>query len=143
MSSSALTKIISLNVGGRTFSTTLTTLLSHPDSVLAKMFTGTEAAAAAAAAEVGMPPAMRDGTGAYFIDRDPETFAVILNYLRTGKVHLTQGVSRNQLKDEALYYGLGRLAEDVDAIDKEQGGTKSDDERQILVVEVKGQKLCG
>ena len=68
------TKIITLNVGGRVFSTTLTTLLSHPDSVLARMFSNDGSAV--------MPPAMTDASGHYFIDRDPDAFAVILNYLR-------------------------------------------------------------
>ena len=68
------TKIITLNVGGRVFSTTLTTLLSHPDSVLARMFSNDGSAV--------MPPAMTDSSGHYFIDRDPDAFAVILNYLR-------------------------------------------------------------
>ena len=69
------TKIITLNVGGRVFSTTLTTLLSHPDSVLARMFSNDGSAV--------MPPAMTDASGHYFIDRDPDAFAVILNYLRS------------------------------------------------------------
>ena len=67
------TKIIALNVGGRVFSTTLTTLLSHPDSVLARMFSIDGSA---------VMPAMTDSSGHYFIDRDPDAFAVILNYLR-------------------------------------------------------------
>ena len=32
-------------------------------------------------------------SGAFFLDRDPAAFAVILNYLRTGTVHAEDGVS--------------------------------------------------
>ncbi len=155
----AATKIINFNVGGRQFSTTMTTLMSHPDSVLARMFGSSSAAAAAnsvppecsensSSEEVGMAPAMRDSTGAYFIDRDPDTFAVLLNYLRTGRVPVALSCSptKEQLRDEALYFGLDRLAEEMQSdIDEEQQLPvyPEKESRQILVVDVRGDRLVG
>jgi len=135
------TKIITLNVGGRVFSTTLTTLLSHPDSVLARMFSNDGSAV--------MPPAMTDSGGHYFIDRDPDAFAVILNYLRTGKFHLNGHCTGEQLRDEAIYFGLDRLVEDITAAagaaarSDDAARNDTDARRQILIIEVKGGSLCG
>lgn len=43
-----------------------------------------------------------------FIDRDPDLFRRILNYLRTNKIDL-QNVDLSTLKHEAQYYGVGPL----------------------------------
>lgn len=44
--------------------------------------------------------------GAYFIDRDPACFGVILNFLRTGNVILTNNVTYGMLAIECDFYGL-------------------------------------
>jgi len=62
--------IITLNVGGTSFSTTLKTLTSLPDSTLGKMFSGHHE----------LP---KDQNGAYFIDRSPLPFAEILAFVRS------------------------------------------------------------
>ena len=64
-------EIVSLNVGGTLFATSRQTLMKHPDSMLARMC-NTEV------------PVVKDPSGAYFIDRDPTLFRLILNYLRSG-----------------------------------------------------------
>jgi len=51
---------------------------------------------------------MKDDCGAYFIDRDPGLFAVILNYLRTRDVDL-RGVDMRSLRAEAEFYGITPL----------------------------------
>ena len=61
--------IIKINVGGKKFTTTLATLTSIPESKLAKMFTGAL-------------PITKDDKDVYFIDRNGEYFAYILDYLR-------------------------------------------------------------
>ena len=43
--------------------------------------------------------------GAYFIDRDPALFAIILYYLRTGMVH-TESLGFSRVMDEAAYFGI-------------------------------------
>ena len=68
MSSSDL---VQLNVGGVTLLTSRLTLLSEPDSMLARMFDPGST----------IPPA-RMVDGAYFIDANPDVFTVILDYLR-------------------------------------------------------------
>jgi hypothetical protein len=93
-----LSEIVNLNVGGTHFTTTLSTLRLHSSSVLAAMFDPDRSR---------LLPALRDSSGAYFIDRDPKAFAVVLNYLRTGKVYQDRsGISLEQLEDEADFFGL-------------------------------------
>ena len=58
-------EVVTLNVGGRLFTTTRTTLTSEPHSVLGRMFDPTSP----------LPPA-RTIDGAYFIDANPAIFEV-------------------------------------------------------------------
>ena len=58
-------EVVTLNVGGRLFRTTRTTLTSEPDSVLGRMFDPTSP----------LPPA-RMIDGAFFIDANPAIFQV-------------------------------------------------------------------
>ena len=62
-------KVITLNVGGTRYTTTLSTLTKYPDSMLGVMFSGRHDL-----------PQQEDGS--YFIDRDGEVFKYILMYLR-------------------------------------------------------------
>ena len=66
--------VIKLDVAGTIFKTTQGTLLSDQNSMLAKMFS-TE--------KNGRIPAIQDDSGAYFIDRCPKYFGIILNFLRS------------------------------------------------------------
>ncbi|VDK79472.1 unnamed protein product, partial [Onchocerca ochengi] len=88
-------QIINLNVGGHRFATSRQTLTWIPDTFFTSLLSG-------------RIPTVRDETDAIFIDRDPETFRIILNYLRTKQIDLS-GVSLINLKHEAQYYGLGPL----------------------------------
>ncbi|KAM3716839.1 BTB/POZ domain-containing protein [Dirofilaria immitis] len=88
-------QIINLNVGGHRFATSRQTLTWIPDTFFTSLLSG-------------RIPTIRDETDAVFIDRDPEMFRVILNYLRTKQINLS-GVSLTNLKHEAQYYGLGPL----------------------------------
>ena len=56
--------MVTLNVGGREFTTTLTTLGAAP--YFATMFDP----------DSGRPPAQKDAKGHYFIDRNPKAFEV-------------------------------------------------------------------
>ena len=72
----SLTDWITLDVGGRIISTYRSTLVSRPNSALAKMFSNNSS----------LEPA-RTHNGHYRIDADPEIFSVILNWLRYQKVN--------------------------------------------------------
>jgi hypothetical protein len=62
---------IVLDVGGKLYTTSLTTLCADPNSMLAAMFSGRF--------ELD-----QDEKGVIFLDRDGEYFVNILHYLRTG-----------------------------------------------------------
>lgn len=87
--------IVHLNVGGTRFSTSRQTLTWIPDSFFTALLSG-------------RIPSLRDETGAIFIDRDPQNFSVILNYLRTRDIDLLNTDLR-MLRQEAEYYGIAPL----------------------------------
>ncbi|XP_014218639.1 BTB/POZ domain-containing protein KCTD3 isoform X2 [Copidosoma floridanum] len=88
-------EIVHLNVGGTRFSTSRQTLSWIPDSFFTALLSNRIAS-------------RRDENGALFIDRDPKIFSVILNYLRTKDVDLTD-VNIRTLRHEAEYYGITPL----------------------------------
>ncbi|GAM27885.1 hypothetical protein SAMD00019534_110610 [Acytostelium subglobosum LB1] len=93
-------KKIKLDVGGKIFATTVSTLTKHPDSMLAAMFSS----------RFELPT---DDDGRIFIDRDGKLFGHILAYLRDGPLWVPPGNQelRKRLEIEFSYYGLtGPLA---------------------------------
>jgi len=98
----SLNDVVFLNVGGEKLETTRQTLLNDPTSMLAKMFDPVSPL---------QPGVLRDG--AYFIDRDPKYFRIILNYLRSGQLILESSVPIEAIKTEASYFGLVGLEEIV------------------------------
>lgn len=95
----AVTDWITLNVGGKHFTTSRATLLAKaPSSMLARMFAGDNNGYL-------MNPSAMDSTGAYLIDRSPEYFEPILNYLRHGDVILDNNVNPKGVMEEAVFYG--------------------------------------
>ncbi|KAG8071422.1 hypothetical protein GUJ93_ZPchr0006g42718 [Zizania palustris] len=89
---------VRLNVGGRVFETTAATLAgAGRDSMLGAML---DAAWNQGAEGEG------EGVAEYFVDRDPECFAVLLDLLRTGGLHVPPQITEGALCREALYYGL-------------------------------------
>jgi hypothetical protein len=90
-------KKVQIDVGGTLFTTTLDTLQSAgKDSKLYRQAWGRGG---------GDSPAEEEDC---FFDRDPETFKVLLNLLRTGKVNTAgfDGYTRDKVIEEATYYGL-------------------------------------
>ncbi len=61
-------EVVELNVGGRIFFTTRSTLCKHSSSMLAATFSG------------DMQPAQQDKQGRFFIDRNGDHFAIIMAY---------------------------------------------------------------
>lgn len=88
--------IIKLNIGGRQYSTTRTTLTSESDSMLAAMFSGRHSI-------------HQDEDGCVFIDRDGDLFAHVLNWLRSRVIPPLDNVAKAGLLAEAQYYQLTGL----------------------------------
>ena len=89
-------EIVNLNVGGRKFATTKFTLLSINDTFFTVLLSG-------------RIPSYKDDSGAIFIDRDPELFSIILNYLRTSQLFNVTENNVDVLKHEAEFYGIAPL----------------------------------
>ncbi|XP_017752693.1 PREDICTED: BTB/POZ domain-containing protein KCTD9 isoform X3 [Eufriesea mexicana] len=92
---------ITLNVGGKYFTTTRDTLTKNePMSMLARMFTDTTGT------EQRILPSRQDKNGAFLIDRSPTYFEPLLNYLRHGQIILDANVNAAGVLAEARFYGL-------------------------------------
>lgn len=99
---------ITLNVGGKVFTTTQGTLTRFDEgSMLARMFCNDK--------DVGWSSRV-DETGAYLIDRSPLYFEPILNYLRHGKLILDKNVNPEGVLEEAKFFGLTSLIETLEEI---------------------------
>ena len=123
---------IILDVGGRRMSTTRSTLLSSPDSVLARMFDP----------ESGLQPARMEN-GAYIIDANPDCFQVILDWLRYRKVMLPSSINDyGAVSVVAEFYGLLEMVEHIKTL---QPSTKieepCDDDKAKVTLDVGGTKM--
>uniref|UniRef100_A0AAY4E4Y0 BTB/POZ domain-containing protein KCTD9 n=1 Tax=Denticeps clupeoides TaxID=299321 RepID=A0AAY4E4Y0_9TELE len=104
----AHTDWLTLNVGGRCFTTTRSTLVrKEPESMLAHMFR-----------EKDVWGNKRDDCGAYLIDRSPDYFEPILNYLRHGQLIVNEGINLLGVLEEARFFGIERLAEQLEVLIK-------------------------
>lgn len=98
-------KWITLNVGGRLFSTTRSTLTNkEPNSMLARMF----------GQEGSMTPSDTDESGAYLIDRSAQYFEPIINFLRHGQLIRDDGISLYGILEEAKFFGIDGLIPHLD-----------------------------
>ncbi|XP_054009386.1 BTB/POZ domain-containing protein KCTD9 isoform X2 [Hylaeus anthracinus] len=92
---------ITLNVGGKYFTTTRDTLTkTEPTSMLARMFTESTDN------EQRILPSRQDEMGAFLIDRSPTYFEPLLNYLRHGQMTLDANVNPSGVLAEARFYGI-------------------------------------
>ncbi|XP_018321208.1 BTB/POZ domain-containing protein KCTD9 [Agrilus planipennis] len=106
---------IKLNVGGKLFTTSKSTLKSkEPDSMLARMF-----------AEDGtgflFTPSNIDENGAYLIDRSSTYFEPILNYLRSGQLIYDNNINPEGILEEARFFGIESVIpvlEDIVSLNK-------------------------
>ncbi|XP_050304714.1 BTB/POZ domain-containing protein KCTD9 [Anthonomus grandis grandis] len=92
---------ITLNVGGKYFTTSKRTLTSNePDSMLARMFSDEHNL---------LSPSSQDKNGAYLIDRSPRYFEPILNYLRCGQLVYNKNINPEGILAEARFFGIESL----------------------------------
>ena len=111
--------VVTLNVGGTQFTTTLQTLLRDPNSMLGRMFSqltiprnGEDLEGLRGRQWIGLT---KDSAGNYFIDRDSTHFRYILNFLRDGFLEkLPSGLAKAELRREADFYQIQGL---IDAIE--------------------------
>lgn len=96
---------IKLDIGGRRFTTSRTTLLTEPDSFLAAMLSG----------RYELIPDPQDGS--YFIDRDGQQFHHILNFLRGPDAFECPSDPDvlEVLREDAVYFRMNGLLDVVDA----------------------------
>lgn len=97
--------IVRLNVGGTIFVTTRATLESSPVPTYFNALTSDS-----------HRHLYDDMSNALFIDRDPQHFRHILNYLRDGSIPLTRSNDDQQLLEilkEAQYYSIEGLVEKI------------------------------
>ncbi|XP_065195579.1 BTB/POZ domain-containing protein KCTD5-like [Sycon ciliatum] len=113
---------VRLNVGGKLFMTTRSTLCKREDSFLSRLCQD----------DPGLPT-YKDENGAYLIDRDPDYFSPILNYLRHGKLCVNEGVSMHAILEEAEFYNIASL---VTLVKQQLDEPKSEDEEKTMVYRV-------
>uniref|UniRef100_A0A8C8TBG0 Potassium channel regulatory protein n=1 Tax=Peromyscus maniculatus bairdii TaxID=230844 RepID=A0A8C8TBG0_PERMB len=91
--------LVTLNVGGKIFTTRLSTLKQFPTSRLAGMLDGRD-------------QEFKTVDGQIFVDRDGALFSFILDFLRNGELLLPADFSDYlRLQREALFYELDSLAD--------------------------------
>ncbi|XP_060606780.1 potassium voltage-gated channel subfamily C member 3-like [Ruditapes philippinarum] len=86
------TDIVNLNVGGTIFVTTMRTLKSVSDTRLSGISTNSSEFIA--------------GQNMYFFDRNPELFHSVLDFYRTGELHLPKHVCGLPLRNELEYWQI-------------------------------------
>jgi len=93
-------ELIEINVGGRIYTTTKTTLTTAP-SMLSKMFSGE------------FKTGLVDSSGRPFIDRNPRAFFYVLEFLRTGQRidTLKCDGTKEEVNNEFIYFGINAPAD--------------------------------
>lgn len=106
---------VRLNVGGKLFVTTRTTLCRDPLSFLYRLCQD--------------DPDLnsdKDESGAYLIDRDPEYFGPVLNFLRHGKLIINKNLLEEGVLEEAEFYNIADLIELVREKIAERDSTRNE-----------------
>ncbi|KAK3880787.1 hypothetical protein Pcinc_014739 [Petrolisthes cinctipes] len=99
---------VTLNVGGRIFTTTRATLVTkEPHSMLAKMFS---------CEEMSLVPSCRDAHGAFLIDRSYTYFEPLLNYLRNSTLILDPGINPEGVLEEARFFGIESAVNELESL---------------------------
>lgn len=91
-----------INVGGTRFETYNSTLLRFPGTRLARLAKSAEADEAYDAA-----------AGEFFFDRSPAMFALLLDYYRSGELHINAGICGSHIRAELDFWKLEEM--DIEA----------------------------
>ncbi|XP_045205795.1 BTB/POZ domain-containing protein KCTD16-like [Mercenaria mercenaria] len=98
-------EIVELNVGGVFYTTSLSTLVKEPSSLLGEIFGGES-----------NTKLVKDSKGKYFIDRDGVLFRYILDFLRNQKIVLPENFhEKDRLRNEADYFKLPEMVKGIAA----------------------------
>ncbi|XP_014675352.1 PREDICTED: BTB/POZ domain-containing protein KCTD5-like [Priapulus caudatus] len=116
---------VRLNVGGKCFLTTKTTLCRDPQSFLCRLCQEDHAL-----------NSDKDESGAYLIDRDPTFFGPVLNYLRHGKLVINKHLEEEGVLEEAEFYNIEELIKLVKIRISERDSQKQQLERRKHVYRV-------
>jgi len=110
---------VALNVGGKIFTTTKSTLRAVPDSKLDKMITGRF-------------PLLKDENGNIFLDRNPDYFPYILEFLRDGSIiYPSDSFKKQRITRELKFFECISTIKNTFVLDKTKKAndlTVSDDE---------------
>lgn len=109
-------KWIKLNVGGKLFITSYNTIAQKEPNMLSRMF----------AHNLRMNPSDTDDSGAYLLDRSPEYFEVILNYMRHGKLICNNNINPEGVLEEARFFGVESLIPELQAIVEREKNAEMD-----------------
>ncbi|KAL4225550.1 BTB/POZ domain-containing protein kctd1 [Mactra antiquata] len=97
-------ELVKLNVGGKIYTTTKSTLCKYPQSMLGAMFNDCMSN-------------HLDENGCVFIDRDGQLFKYILNFMRSSRLGLPSDFKDlDQLSVEADFYQITSLIELIDEL---------------------------
>lgn len=92
---------VTINCGGTLSQISLSLLQAHPLTLLARL----------TAALPAVAPAYAAAAGELFLDRDPASFAVVLNWYRYGKLAPPTSLPPDLLADDIVYFGLPVLSD--------------------------------
>ena len=114
-------EIVHLNVGGQRFSTSRQTLTAIPDTFFTALLSGRISSQRDGLAGHSRGDGLGHENGAIFIDRDPDLFRPILNFLRNRNLSLAtpafpignSDTSMRALLHEAEYYGISPLVKQL------------------------------
>lgn len=93
--------VIAIDVGGRVFKVLRPTVMKYPESTLALVLTGKDL----------QNLVIVDKT--YFFDRNPDYFAVVLDYMRNGKLFLPPNLSQEQMLAEAVFWKMSEMIKEL------------------------------
>lgn len=137
------TETVIMNVGGVIFETYNDTLQRLSGTLMTN--------------EQEMASFYRKDKGDYFFDRDPDAFKVVINYLRTGELHVPASVCGPALKKEFQFWGVDELdiarccwtqyntwntqSKSLEKLDKNRKYSMTTSEEELMKIESNYQKF--